>query len=169
MDKFKETLSKIEDLYGLPTDNPMALTATALLCSGLYVREADDDKCALGKASCGPFVVIQSKDLDSIFRKYNKDDQLSTNFDARNHEIAMANVREKAKLLDLMGEFYSQHVSPFDVRLVADDFGFGGNLLQCQASDVMALPENDSKCDEWIERARAEMQAFTDFLIARLR
>lgn len=164
-DKFKEALSQVEVDYGVPVEHPMARTVAALKCLGFRIWLFGEDGNTGGKIACGPYIVLRSKE-ERIFTEYNEDDQISTDFDARNEELEIVNVRDKARLIDLLGEFYTQHNAPFGVRLIVGDLG-SRSWLKSQASDVMALPENESYRDEWIKQSRVEMQAFTDFLIAR--
>jgi len=82
--------------------------------------------------------------------------------------MAIANLHDRGRLLDLLGEFYSGRMCPIYVRLVVSDMAVGSSLLKSQGSDVMALTENESQRAGWLEKARIEMGDFTAFLIGKL-
>jgi len=83
-------------------------------------------------------------------------------------EMATENLRDRARLLDLLGEFYSRRFAPIHVRLIVSDLAVGSSLLKSQGSDVMVLPENESHREKWLGQARMEMSEFATFLIHKL-
>jgi hypothetical protein len=82
--------------------------------------------------------------------------------------MAIENLRDRARLLDLLGEFYSRRFAPIYVRLIVSDLAVGSSLLKSQGSDVMALPENEPHREKWLGQADAEMSEFATFLIRKL-
>lgn len=155
-DSLQTKLHQVAKAYNISADHPLTLIAAALRLHGFTVRSMGEGYARVYEKNFGidngPHVWIespQSRDLED-------------------KELAQSNLRERERLVDLLGEFYSSHKSTIATRLIVQNMAAGGSLLNCQGAEIMGLPEHDQEHEQWLKQAFAEMQAFAEFLLRKL-
>jgi hypothetical protein len=80
-----------------------------------------------------------------------------------------ANLEARAKLLELLEEFYKDRYTPASTRLMFDTkTGLGEFRLQCQGAEVAGIPERVAAYPKWLRNAQAEMNVFAEFLCSKV-
>jgi hypothetical protein len=168
-------LMELHELYNVAPEDPLAILTAALRCHGFAIDQIGDlreDKPWQRSRGYGPYLWLWSHDgKERLEESWGVDDGVdreSEEHAALRDKMAIANLRDRARLLDLLGEFYSRRFAPIYVRLIVSDLAVGSSLLKSQGSDVMALPENQSHQEKWLNQSRTEMTDFAAFLIAKL-
>lgn len=173
--RLAEELARLESVGGGVEDTLNILVATLMYLDfdveGFGERKIDQWQGARG---CGPFVWLWSIDFRKWYSEYSDLEAAPSPHDTDEHRqslekrMTIANLRDRARLLDFLGEFYRNRSASADIRLVISDLALGSSILKSQGSDVMALPENEPNRAKWLKQARAEMADFSAFLVARL-
>lgn len=160
--RIKHEIQKIAAAYRdpLPPEHPLTLTVALLRLLGFNVRSFGEHWARIYEKNFGidngPHIWIGSHlshqeawDMDGV-------------------ELARLELREREKLVNLLGEFYANHTCSTQVRLIVQHMAAGSGMLNCQGAEVMGLPENESRRGQWLASAYREMQDFTDFLYQKL-
>lgn len=170
-----DELVEVKEAYGIRGEDPLTLLVAALRCHGFFVDQVGDlreENPWQRSRGYGPFIWLWShggkKRLKESWGIDPGTERESPEHTTRRDEMAIENLRDRARLLDLLGEFYSRRFAPIYVRLIVSDLAVGSSLLKSQGSDVMALPENESQRERWLGQTRAEMDHFATFLIRKL-
>ena len=170
-----DELAEVKKLYEIRDEGSLALLVAALRCHGFAVDQAGDlreERPWQRSRGYGPFIWLWSHEgRERLKESWGVDpgaERESPEHATLRDEMAIENLRDRARLLDLLGEFYSRRFAPIYVRLIVSDLAVGSSLLKSQGSDVMALPENEPHREEWLGRAQAEMSHFATFLIRKL-
>ena len=111
----------------------------------------------------GPYVMFKSseaKDLEPKLQAIN--DPLDPKFKRLRAKLVRANLRERAKLLPLLEDFYEGRPTPFGQRLIIEGIGVEGSRLKVQNIELMAVDRGGRR--QILSAAQAEMRAFTEFL-----
>jgi hypothetical protein len=166
---------------GFPANNdPITLLTAVLKSLGFEVFEVgpnpkkQKESSWLDGRGCGPYVWFRSHEAAQLQKELVKakinarDPESRAQGDAFERSMAEANLRERARLLAFLDEFYSERWVPGSIRLVISDLYAGSSLLKSQGSDVMLLPENEPQRAKYIQQSRAEVGDFAAFLVKKL-
>ncbi len=178
-DSFTAALIKVVARSGLDEANPVAQLAAALHCYMFVVDEVGDlageDALPWQRGrGYGPYIWLWSYEgkewLEELWKVSPGESHESPEYAKLRGKIIVANLRDRLRLVELLGEFYShkQTPTPIDVRLIVSDLSCASSLLKCQGGDVMALPENKGLRKKWLVRAHNEMRYFAKFLFEKL-
>jgi len=173
--RLAEELNRLKSI-GDGVNDPLNILVATLMYINLDVQgfgERNIDQWQSGRG-CGPFIWLWSHEYrlrrHELFKEYDRPAPYTSRVQRKliRKELTEANLRDRARLLDLLGEFYQDRSVPADIRLIISDSALGSSLLKSQGSDVMALPENTPGREKWLEQARAEMADFSTFLVSKI-
>lgn len=170
-----QQLADIERQYGIPVEEPLALLTAGLRLHGFAVEEVgdlllSDKKPWITGRGYGPYAWLYSHEGRRLRDKsWQYDGAENHNREASLEKIIDANLRDRDRLIDLLGEFYANRKCAIRVRLVVSDMAAGSSMLKSQGADVVTLPNNEPQRTAWLKQARHEMADFAAFLLAAKR
>lgn len=149
------------------------LTFLAVLrLHGLSIIRADESQSvvtgSLWAELSHPSVWFRSP-LVSRLERERKDLKAGTPaYDDLNDRILRANLLHQQKLLDLLEEFYNRRATSFWSRLIVETIDLGESYLRPQGASVRLTWKDHNTQAKWLAESRAEIDAFTVFLIGVL-
>jgi hypothetical protein len=168
-----QQLADVERRYGIPVESPLALLTAGLRLHGFAVEEVgdlllSDTKPWITGRGYGPYAWLYSQEgRDLRDASWQHDDVGGRNQEKMLEQMTEANLRDRGRLIDLLGEFYADRKCAIHVRLVVSDMAAGSSMLKSQGADVISLPENEPQRPAWLGRARHEMADFAAFLFSK--
>jgi hypothetical protein len=168
----QDQLKRIDDIIdslGMPIDTTIRSTIAVLWAHG-FVTDASCGGHG-DRRTNGPYVWISSKTAENLellrvgALRAGRDKEATE----LGEKVKRANLKDRERLLEFLGEFYMSRTSSQLVRLHTVSRGaFATTLLWCQGSEIVDCLKNDEGRREWLKNAQAEFNLFTNFLLEKL-
>ena len=160
----KEVLG-LKDKLGRAIDPGILELVVALRFHGVHTISSCEGHA--DRTTSGPYVMFEAPETHDFRRRYREaKDKKSTEYRHWHNKAVQANVPEVRRVLGLLADFYEHRLSPNDQHIIVRSFDASVGELICQGAEIARiLPAAEREL--LLQKNRAEMQAFTDYLKLR--
>lgn len=159
-----DRLRSIPDETGRLPDDSILPVLAALSCAGFKIRKSYGGSTQLKKS---PWVEIESPEAPELLKKMQDGAHSGPEFAENRKQLWQANHKEAVRLYDLLAEFYTVRPLVYPSMLIVEKRGPGYGRLTTQSA-TYAHDLNEEEYAKWLKNTQAELDAFADFLIAKL-
>ena len=161
--QLKKQIGSATDKFGMPIDPGILETVAALRAHGVHTTGSCEGHS--DRITGGPYVMFEAPGVKDIHEARGAiKDRLSPEYKKLYTLATEANIRQTRKVLELLNGYYAQRAVPVNQRLIVQYFGPTAGKLMCQGAYLAHIlaPKESA---ELLEKNRAEMQLFTEYLI----
>jgi hypothetical protein len=173
-------INQVGDRLGMGIDQGIKQTIIGLNVLGINTTASCEGH--IDRAIAGPWIDVSAAETEEMKAMTKEADKLLAKAERREKEKASdveldrlygeyhrlsdkvrePHLREVAKAMRLLEEFYAERKVPFGVQLTISPLGFGGRL-QAQATMLQDIEDEKTKQDK-LTAFQAEMDAFSAFV-----
>ena len=155
-------LAQIVDKLGMPIDQKIILPVAALRIHNFTTTGSCQGH--LDRATGGPYITICSSEAARYEQKMNQTVLGSAEFRVYRNELQEKNLKERARLQELLDSFYVDNSS--ECKLFIQNIGPGTSSLHCAGYEKAQQLRSDDR-NSWLHSAQTEFGSFASWLFER--